>query len=548
MVGAPTAPQPGRVYEYQPLRELARKGQEGRRVRANFYAVCYECTEPRRTKGTDWVCNVRVWDPSLGEYGEPLEMVCFAPERHELPRLKEAGDIIRMHRVQVQRWKNKPQIMAKLEKNRQGNTFGAAYVLFSRGGRDFDPYQCPSATFTFSELDKGVITSLRAAHLGQGGTKSEYVKRLAEMEGSVESQPIDVAAKVVGVQQLPGCLAVFLWDGSDAQPVTYSAEKRDVKGFLDQQWDSGMAEEHYVPLALPLEGGRDLPLVGSAVPLVMPLPSEGSSTPAEAPKAGQWVMFRMVRSCWIFGQLQLFFTGNSKWAVCLEDEKAEQLYEVRMAENTVSEWAPRASQALPTLNLHPSKKFTSIREMQLDALQGKPGKYRALVRVLQVEPGGGEGGAVVDAAAFVADAYQAAVKKSARIKGKDPVFFVHFTLEDATGSVQATLSDELPEGAATKFFGCSAKELKEDPAEASRVGSGLSGLVGAGAEGKGVWMDCCLVQYFVASPHTPATCRYAMFGARLKDAAPGAGAAPREPAPAPPPRAQVEVDNPFTFL
>ena len=96
----------------------------------NIFAVVTECTVPRPTAGpgedcscyatgahmhttralsqalADYVSNLTLSDATL-DAGEPsgggngVNMLCFAAQAHNLPKIQLANDIIRLHRVRV---------------------------------------------------------------------------------------------------------------------------------------------------------------------------------------------------------------------------------------------------------------------------------------------------------------------------------------------------------------------------------------------------------------------------------------------------------------
>jgi len=88
----------------------ARKG--GVKPLVNIWATVLGFSSPTITKGYDWMMNITIVDESvpLPETGEDAKeeavaattMVIFCRQRDELPKIQKAGDVLRLHRVEIQ--------------------------------------------------------------------------------------------------------------------------------------------------------------------------------------------------------------------------------------------------------------------------------------------------------------------------------------------------------------------------------------------------------------------------------------------------------------
>ena len=113
-------------YEYVTLAQARRPEYLDKYI--NVYAIVTDARPVRRTKGQDLIASFTLFDESLAN--EPHEVVCnvFGKES-DLPRVKELGNILRIHRVQVNDWQGKLQFVGNIKKQR--------YVSFRKGkGRE----------------------------------------------------------------------------------------------------------------------------------------------------------------------------------------------------------------------------------------------------------------------------------------------------------------------------------------------------------------------------------------------------------------------------
>lgn len=80
----------------------------------NVFATVIGFSTPSLTRGYDWMINVTLVDESTplpdmsddarDETVAATSCIIFCKNREELPKLRKAGDVLRLHRVMVQVW------------------------------------------------------------------------------------------------------------------------------------------------------------------------------------------------------------------------------------------------------------------------------------------------------------------------------------------------------------------------------------------------------------------------------------------------------------
>jgi len=140
----------------------------------NFIGIVVDWEKPRRTKGPDVMCNMKLADFSIRKEGSPIELRVFAPDHHQLPHVRRQGDIIRLHRVRVSSFRKRQgeehittyQLVASMGRY---NKFKqqCSFCLFdgSTEGKSpeemFEPYQISSKTFHFDLMEAFAIKMIR---------------------------------------------------------------------------------------------------------------------------------------------------------------------------------------------------------------------------------------------------------------------------------------------------------------------------------------------------------------------------------------------------
>lgn len=461
----------------------------------NIYAVVTEFSIPRRSRGTDFVSNLLLVDPSSEGRMGAAEMLAFAPSEAQLPRVRQAGDIIRLHRVKVQFYNGKPQLIGKIASGAQGAPF--AFCLFDsalEGGEE--PYQCSSSRFHWDRREGAMLHALRhyvaASNVYQLAPRSEYVKTIQELRPHTF---VDLVVKVVGYGEVaaggsPSWGVIFAWDGTDTLPVPYGCDMRT----CDEERVSPELQqrvEALAPIPFPLQDGDGppLPALGTVLPIVVQGGQQllGSSLPG----LGTWVKLRNVGVRIVSSQVQAYYTRASKWAPWQEEVQALQAYQRRLALNQVAGWAPEDPTRLLARSLHPHRPYTPIRQVVQETPCGVARKYRVLARVMAHTP--------TDPALMTHTSEECGLGGPSGRNGTSAavrVYTLKLLLEDATGQVDALLFGE----DAAVFFGEPpplGKELVGGGDAAGRLVDSLERLMGKGYQGEGgPWVDVCLKAYY----------------------------------------------------
>eukprot|EP00887_Chlorella_sp_A99_P006187 scaffold3.g6187.t1 len=464
-----------RGYSYVELAEAC--AMSGRGGVVNLYAIVAECALPRRTKGTDMVCNLFLVDPSISddqEHRDGVELLCFAPHQRDLPHLRRPGDIVRLHRVKVQQFNGRAQLMGKLGGRWAGPQF--SFCLFDAGGGDA-PYQHSHRAYHFDPREAEILGTFRQYVTLRGRQHllghSEYLRRIRDVRPGAF---FDVVALVAAVDESsPGWRVTWLWDASDALPLPVTCDTR-----ASEDADPAVAQE-LRPLAVPFADMEDtggIPKLGSLLPVV----SQTAGNVAEWPKAGSWVKMRNLGARAVTGQLQAFYHRNSKWMVWEESAELMEEYEQRLAANHVAGWSPPAQANYLAISGHPGQPFTTLRQVLMETSFKQPNYYRCLVRLMDYSPKD-PGLTHTAAACGLPPAYP-----------HPRTYTIQLLLEDATAQLDAQLFGP----AADAFFnGQPAPDMRADAAAREALVNKLDRLLGLGCERNGgPWMEVVLKVHF----------------------------------------------------
>eukprot|EP00897_Mesotaenium_endlicherianum_P002288 jgi/Mesen1/2087/ME000151S01351 len=153
--------------------------------KVNIFGVVSQIDQSRKSRGSDWVCTMKVVD--MSNHSPGLDVVIFARSPHELPSVRAIGDIIRFHRAIVQVHQQTIQVVVQMAY--------ASFLLVSGDEHaSCQPYQASSRHFTCESQDIGIIQLLR--QWAKGST-------------------FDLG-QVVHVDKRPNQAAVIhVWDGTD---------------------------------------------------------------------------------------------------------------------------------------------------------------------------------------------------------------------------------------------------------------------------------------------------------------------------------------------
>eukprot|EP00977_Amphora_coffeiformis_P027630 scaffold34627_cov159-Amphora_coffeaeformis.AAC.7 len=124
----------------------------------DILAVVLGFGHPSRTKRGDWMVSVTLVDDSLPLETESsttdslmaVNVNIFVKEEFNLPKLRFAGDVLRLHRVKLQEWNNEIQLLG---------IRASSYVVCCKEGPEVTLYPT-STSFTVSEQEKRRFTEM----------------------------------------------------------------------------------------------------------------------------------------------------------------------------------------------------------------------------------------------------------------------------------------------------------------------------------------------------------------------------------------------------
>ncbi|QDZ24712.1 telomeric single stranded DNA binding domain-containing protein [Chloropicon primus] len=526
----------GGSYEYTTIRNAYDAIVHGHKntVTANLYCTILECSNVRSTKGTDQVVNLKVADATTSEmdYHEGVELLCFSKDESRMPLPESKGDIIRMHRVTVQEWNGKPQLVGRMSQS-NGKAIPFSFLLF-RGNRgssqlqfteeeDFKPYKISSVK-TYSkvvEVDKERIRELRGQGAQLGGTavaaagpKSEdYSRTLEGLHEVNASHKVDILCKVVFLRDEGafGVITFGVWDGTDVKPVLARDETRDEdKGalidahpeVLDLVGGRILAQDHPAVVAKLAERVRqgDELKYGSIVLVRVPetLRDAVKYINPDLKHKGSWVQFRQLRTYRVDGQVQALYTRESSWTPEDEDGDLVRSAREKAERNLVSTWIPglvnddhvhvreRGVSVHDSLTRtrHAGQRYSTIREIVCSEGLRTPSKYHVLARIIGYGP------------KELEDFCRPKRKKD----GTEAfAYSVVVRIEDSTGVLDAQLVDPV----ASDLFGVTPRDLRRDKEAKDKVASRRDELLGyyddyeeGKDKDKAQWLELCVFSFF----------------------------------------------------
>lgn len=339
----------------------------------NFIGIVVDWEKPRRTKGPDVMCNLKLADFSIQKEGSAIELRVFAPDHHQLPHVKRRGDIIRLHRVRVSSFTKRQgeehvttyQLVASMGRY---NKFKkqCSFCLFdgSAEGKSpeemFEPYQISSKTFHFDLMEAFAIKMIRD-DIENGFWKDfgpfaendsiTYRRQIKSVFTRTDKFHFwDLIGLVVDLEKvvMSEYTIVWVWDGTNAPPYppqfTSLKEETDDQIPTLEQIETRNILESMRRRQLPLEV-RQLAIYCNICLALFTLllwkwsrqkvdrmyfflvqklcckpPSFGTIIPVvfsaqiEYPEKGTWIRLRNCGFQVIEGQLQGYFTPKTRWA------------------------------------------------------------------------------------------------------------------------------------------------------------------------------------------------------------------------------------------
>ncbi|KAI5330546.1 PREDICTED: protection of [Prunus dulcis] len=255
----------GDLYNFLKIRDAIDSVGE----KVNLIGVVLECGFPRKTKGTDWFCSVRIIDETHQDPGLPVNV--FTQTRNQLPRILSVGDIIQFQRVSM-----------KIHDDKINAVFYKKYSSFAiyegRDGRNLVPYQTYE-TFREKDLDKNFVIDLRRwLQNFQFDEGANYFSLIREINGG---ESFNLVCKIIHIHEGAGNeWMAFVWDGTDAPP-------SNILQKLEDEMHHPLPL-HLESLPLPRDTLCSFPSVGTVLRVVS---QDIENDNLHLLKTGEWVKF-----------------------------------------------------------------------------------------------------------------------------------------------------------------------------------------------------------------------------------------------------------------
>ncbi|XP_022137389.1 protection of telomeres protein 1a-like isoform X2 [Momordica charantia] len=428
--------------------------------KVNLIAVIIEFGFPRRTKGTDYFCAVKIVDQSQPKPGITANI--FAESLEKLPHVASAGDIIQLSRVVMKTHQGEIYVVF----NKKFSSFA---LYEGQYGTSFQPYDV-SPKFQPRDLDKKFILSLRdwlvGFELDEGSTNFSFVRDIKE------SKHVNLICK----DAQDGALA-FVWDGTDAQPIS-----------IDTKLANEIDNAHQLGPMLPRDKLCTLPSVGSILRLIFDKGTEKQSLCVL--ESGKWVKFINVLCEMQVGFFQIVVTAFSKLRYMPEEDHAIQArqrsYEERLASKLgrISFWSFPWPSPITEVDYN-DEPFVTL--MDVLTYPKVTAKFKCVVRVVAVYP--------LQAKDFCSP---------------EGTYRVRLSLEDSTARIHALLYAE---------DGCKFFDGHPSVDALTRKRNKLLGVSASGENEASIrnppWVQCCLKSYYLNKQDLWGSRRYRLFGTRL---------------------------------
>nr|XP_061812974.1 protection of telomeres protein 1-like [Nerophis lumbriciformis] len=165
----------------------------------NVYGVVVFFKQPYKSRGTDFCSSLKITDQS--EQKITCTIFCSKPESH--PQIFQIGDIVRLHRVKIQPYKDSVTLM---------NSFGFSALAFSgKVDADTEP-RTSSKTFHFTEEDRRTVTELRSWAADQNLMSEDLNVRLS---GAQPKTYFNLTCQLLAKAPVHStCTLLRVWDGT----------------------------------------------------------------------------------------------------------------------------------------------------------------------------------------------------------------------------------------------------------------------------------------------------------------------------------------------
>ncbi|KAK9161856.1 hypothetical protein Syun_008197 [Stephania yunnanensis] len=457
-------------YKFLPLKDAVLCPQQ----RVNLLGVVTEVGLPWKTKGTDYVCTLKVVDESYQTPAVPVNIFALRPEA--LPKVRAVGDLVQLSLIKMRLFD------------------GEAYALFDKMHSSFAlyegkasvnlrPYQVSSK---FNRRDiviaKDLIELLRAWQLNfrlNAGVK-EYLLSLKEIKE--EGKWFDLICKVLLVYKVSENEHVlFVWDGTDCSPLCIPNKLED-------------EEQNPLPLQLEPCLSRDnlctFPCEGTVFRVVVK--QEYHNCDLSLLRCGGWVKFRNIVSKVQSGMWYGAFSSTSRITL-LSDEDNMVLLRLRDYEEGKSSHLQLST--FPNLSSVTDTDYGDVPCTTLMSLLRHSkvnAKFKCVVRVVAILPW------------RVEDFYSPVTHKH----------MLRLTLEDSTARIHAFVFDKDGE----KFFQGhpSVEELTVKRDRLLGITANDSGVENNTTSRNPPWVECCIKSYYHRKDDPWGSRQYRVFGTTIK--------------------------------
>ncbi|XP_065850846.1 protection of telomeres protein 1a-like [Euphorbia lathyris] len=424
---------------------------------------------PKKTKGTDWCCSLKIVDQTYPKPGMTVNI--FASTTEQLPRISSLGDIVQLSNVLIKKYHGEVNAV-----------FNKAFSYFSlyegEGGGDFLPYQYSSRYYPGDQESKfiaGLRKWLADFHSDEGSNNFSFLREMRQGERT------NLVCKVLHACEInEDEWMAFVWDGTDSPAVNI---------------DSKLENERKNPLPLQLEPRplqRDLlctfPTVGTVLRVIIEKVYEKHVL--QLLITGKWVKFLNILCQVREGLWCGMLTPLSKLRYVSKDIiiASERSYNARMTTELgrIPYWCfPWCSQLTEVDYEHAP--FVTL----MDVLTHSKvvSKFRSMVRVVAAFPWRAE-----DFCSHLG------------------TFRIRLTIEDPTARLHAFLYAEDAE----KFFGGypSVDVLTRKRNTLLGVSVSYAGKEIDDAPRNPPWVQCCLKSYYLDKNDTQGTRHFRIFGTR----------------------------------
>ncbi|XP_050234894.1 protection of telomeres protein 1b [Mercurialis annua] len=256
----------GEDYKYHRIQDALTSINQ----KVSLFGSVIEIGLPRKTRGTDWVCTLKIIDDSFCKNGLTVNM--FSSTVEMLPRILSLGDIIQLSRVLI-----------KSHHGEANAVFNKSYSWFAlyeaKIDGDFLPYQC-SPKYNPRDDNFNYVSALRKwladFRLDDGSDSFIFLREMKEREQATLACKVLHICKVSEKQWM-----VLLWDGTDSPP-----NKIDSK--LENKWEKPFPLQ-VEPLPLARDISCTFPAVGTILRVM--IDQENEKHVLHLLNIGKWVKF-----------------------------------------------------------------------------------------------------------------------------------------------------------------------------------------------------------------------------------------------------------------